>query len=379
MATTMASATVIVNSIGVLAARLIADFGLTRAEVGGLVTAFGVTATALSVPAGRTTDRVGGRQTLAVVYGLSIVALLALAAAPSYTFLAIALGLGGVANAGANPGTNALIGAQLPAGRRGLVTGVKMSGVQLGVFGIGVGLPLGFETFGWRPTMAMLSLLPVAGLGWLLAMLPKMPPQPRHDLPQVTPTGIRVLAVYTFLMSAASAATITYIPLFSEEQLGLSPVTAGLTVALAGIVAVAGRIAWGTLTERTVSPATTLTAVALGSAIATGTLLATATHGTAVLWPAVVMIGATATSYNAAATMALLRLAPPHLTGRASGVIFTGFLGGLAVGPIAFGTLVDASSSYTMAWLAAVGTFVLALVVAVVGVRATSTAAGMTF
>ena len=364
MATTMAAATIVVNSIGILASELIEEFALSRAEVGGLVTSFGIIAALLSVPAGRFTDRVGGRLTLVIVYVFSAMALFTLALASNYALLAIALAFGGVANAGAHPGTNQLIGEHVPAGRQGLVTGVKMSGVQIGVFAAGIGLPIGFSTIGWRPSIAVIGLAPLIGMGWLLAVIPRSHPVRDDDTEGVTPAGVGRLAVYTFLMSAATAAMITYLPLYAQERLGMGQASAGFTVALVGIVAVIGRVTWGTITERVIVPTSALQWVSLGSAVATGGLLMTGSVSSALLWPVVLLIGATAASYNAAATMVLLRVTPQAAMGRASGVIFAGFLAGLAAGPVTFGAIVDARDGYPIAWWSVVVAFTVALLIA---------------
>ena len=371
MAITMAAATVLVNGVGVLAPELISEFGISRAQVGGTVTAFGVIATILSLPAGRLTDRIGGKRALIGVYLFSVVSIATLAMAADYWMLLAALGLAGAANSAANPGTNRLIGALLPPGRRGVVAGVKMSGVQAGVFVSGLALPLGFEWLGWRPTVALLAAIPLVGLVWMYRAVPDVRPAVGDINRAPLPRSVFVLAGYTFLMSAAAAASVTYLPLFGIERLAMSPASAGGAVALSGVVAVGGRIVWGVLTERTTAPTTNLWVLALGSAAAMLALIAAESAGTGLVWAGAALIGGTASSYNSAATMALLRLAPIDQTGRASGVVFTGFLGGIGVGPLVAGFILDKTESYDTAWWVLAGTFlVAATVIALARVRA---------
>jgi predicted MFS family arabinose efflux permease len=369
MATTMAAATVVVNSVGLLASELIDEFGLSRAEVGGLATSFGVVAALTSIPFGHGADRFGGRPTMVAVLALSALSLVTFALAPSYVVLLVALAVGGLANAGAHPGTNHVISAQLPVGRRGLVTGIKMSGVQLAVFAAGLGLPIGIRVVGWRPTMLVIGAIPVLAIVALRMMLPPTRSRSTSAPGDGTAPGTMALTLYTFVMSAATAATVTYVPLFAEERLGLSVGSAGVALALIGGTAVVGRIIWGAVAERAARITVPLQLVGYASAAAVVGVFVSGHVGSGLLWPVAVALGATASSYNSVATMTLFRITPSDAVGRASGVVFTGFLAGLAAGPLAFGALVDANESYGPAWIATGVSFVVASFIVLVGLR----------
>ena len=58
--------------------------------------------------------------------------------------------VGGVGQAIANPATNKLISMHVPPGKRGIITGIKQSGVQAGTFLGGLLLPVITLSFGWR-------------------------------------------------------------------------------------------------------------------------------------------------------------------------------------------------------------------------------------
>lgn len=373
LASAMASSTFAVNSIGVLASTLIGELGLTRSQVGGLVSAFAAFAAGFSIPAGRITDRIGGRNGLAIVFAGSALGLVSVGLAPGYTMLLMALALGGLANSGANPGTNHLIAEHLEPGKRGVITGIKMSGVQLGVFVAGVVLPVGIRTIGWRPSLMLLATLPAI---WAIVLLRFLPSGhrdshavDRHPLPG----SVWILAGYTFLMSVATTAIITYIPLFAEESIGLTLAGGGLAVALSGVMSVPGRIVWGRHTEHTARLGVPLIVTAGAAAVAVTGLVAADTGSAGLLWVSVVAFGLTGGSYNAAATMVLIRSVPPARTGRASGVVFTGFLGGLAVGPLVFGRVVDATGGYRLSLAAVVGVFVACAFIALAGFGASKT------
>ena len=56
----------------------------------------------------------------------------------------------GIGQTLANPATNKMIAHEVPPGRRGLITGIKQSGVQAGAFVAGVAFPAAAVAVGWR-------------------------------------------------------------------------------------------------------------------------------------------------------------------------------------------------------------------------------------
>ena len=82
------------------------------------------------------------------------------------------------------------------------------------------------------------------------------------------------------------------------------------------------------------------------------------------MWVAVGLMALSSQSYNAAATMALIRSVPPGAAGRASGVMFVGFHGGIATGPLLFGWMIDSTGSYPTVWRIAAGLFIVGAAIA---------------
>ncbi|MFD9296766.1 MFS transporter, partial [Streptomyces goshikiensis] len=136
--------------LGALGPRLVRELGVS-ATVLGLTTTIGFgTAAALSPVGGRVVDRIGPRRSLVVLLLVSAAALALIGAAPGPGFLLAAVALGGLPQALANPATNKAILAAVPPGRRGPVTGMKQSGVQLGAFAAGLPLAALAGGIGWR-------------------------------------------------------------------------------------------------------------------------------------------------------------------------------------------------------------------------------------
>ena len=69
--------------------------------------------------------------------------------------------------------------------------------------------------------------------------------------------------------------------------------------------------------------------------------------------------------WNTVANYAIISEIDESRTGQASGVLHTGYLAGLAIGPLVFGAVIDRSGSYGLAWLGVSVLFLLAASVTV--------------
>ena len=385
LAATMAASTFMLLVFGVYAEQLIAEFAITRSQVGLLVTASSGIAAVTSPLAGGITDRIGARRmTLLTLVGAAL-ALAAVGLAPTYLLLFVAASATAIPQAMANPGTNKLIALHVPAGSRGVVTGIKQSGVQIGVFVGGISLASIADATDWR--VGVLVFAAAWGAFALLAMvsLPHdedaeagRPPSPaattaggdaddpaerggRMSLPPL----VRRVTVYGFLLGAGGSTLFTYIPLYAEEGLGTSARVAGAVVSLTGLVGIAARIGWGRTSEHRLGALRSLRVIAwIAIAPPVLCLLAPAV-GTWLLWPVAVLTGLSASAWNAVGMLAIIQGLPPERTGAASGRVMLGFLAGLGLGAPAFGQSVDLTGDYVVGWLGAAAMFAAAILVLV--------------
>nr|MBA2529741.1 MFS transporter [Euzebyales bacterium] len=171
---------------------------------------------------------------------------------------------------------------------------------------------------------------------------------------------VRWLAVYAFLMGAGVAAVNAYLPLYAVEVLGVSVQLAGAVAAIIGFVGILSRVLWGWLTERGGGFVVPLLVMAVGAVVALGLVIAAQLAGTAVLWLAALVFGATAVTWNAVGMLALVTEVDPADAGRASGHVLLGFYGGFVPSPIVFGAIVDATGDYRVAWAGVAAVFVAA-------------------
>lgn len=342
-------------AMSVLAPFLVEELGLSRTQLGTLFAISAALGAACSPIAGRLIDVVGGRRMLAATFLLGGAATLGIAAARGYGLLVAAACVSGLGSACGNPTTNKVIATHVPPGQRGLLIGLKASGVQAGFFLGGALLPLGAITLGWRPTLVLTAL---AASIWGLGSLLSLPRDHEGGGPASSRwrstgriRGVGWLAAYSFVMGAGMTALTSYLPLYANEEMGLSPAHAGAVASALGLTAVASRILWSRMGEGLSRLAPSLALIATISIAAVAAIWAAPLVGTWLLWAGAFAAGATLAAWGGLTMLAVIGGTEARHAGRASAMIQLGFLSGLAWGPAAFGLLVDATGSYSTGWL----------------------------
>src|SRR5882724_8272764 len=161
----MAVCTFLPYALGALGPFITEDLGITRTALGWLTTVKYAVGAALSPVAGPLVDRFGGRRSLVVAFATGALGVaVAAAAGRHYAGLVAGAAVFGISVAFGNPATNQLAARMVRAGRHGIVTGVKQSGVQAGAFLAGLVLPGVAEAAGWRPALGSCAVLGAVGL-----------------------------------------------------------------------------------------------------------------------------------------------------------------------------------------------------------------------
>jgi MFS family permease len=356
-AVTIGTTTFPIIVVSVLAASLIDEFTISRAQLGLLVTAFGIVGAGMSPVCGRLTDRLGAVTSTRFTLAGGAITLTLVALSPTYAVLIGAALLAGFPNGWGNPASNALIVENVELGQRGLVTGIKQSGVQIGTFLGGLLLPVLTVWWNWRVAVMAFLAFP---LGGLIAMIGRQSSTRRESRSTVLaggklPTSVNWIAVYGLVSGLSSSAMIAFLPLFAEEDQLWSETLAGMILAAVGLTGIFSRIIWSRWSERSLGHGRTLRIVAW---MTTGTcaLLALASAGVFPSWvlvPAAFLLGGGAIAWNAVGMLAVMEIAPPGLVGKGTGIVLLGFLFGHAVGPPLMGLSVDSLGSYTPGWVAA--------------------------
>ena len=375
---TMTASSYQIAAFAVLAVDIIDDLSISRTAV-GLLGALNTLVGALTAPAtGRLTDRIGPRRATAIVLLLSGAGMALMALSTTSLLLGLSAAISGIPQGWGNPTTNALIAERVPDGTRGTITGIKQSGVQVGIFLAGFTLPGLALLLGWRGALWGYAAVFAAGAVAVILTLGPAPEEPdgpaAAESPRATTTGVArgrpplppvvwLISAYALLMGMVGGAVGRFFPLWAHEVVGLSTVVAGILVALTGLLGIVTRIVAGRLAQERIGAPRLLAALGSVGATYCAVLAATTVIGAWVLWPATLLSSIGIAAWNAVAMLAIILAVPRESSGRASGIVMLGFLGGLSIGSPLAGAVVDRWGTYQPVWL---GSVVLALLAAIV-------------
>lgn len=354
---TMLSATMNLFAFAILAAPLIEEFGVSRTQIGLLGAANTAAAALISIGIGRVVDRLGAARAVTLTMAWSGLALIAIGLAGSFGLVIGISALAGIGQAAANPATNRLISERVDPNQRGIMTGLKQSGVQLAIFLGGFTLPVLAGYFGWRTAIVVYGVISVAfSIVTGVALGAGQPPRAPKDRPTVQPNrdplppAVTRIAVFGFLIGVAAGGYSRFLPLFAHERLDLSVATAGRVLAVGGLAGIVARIVLGRLTQSRWDPIKTLASLSLLSVAFLVVLSRAQSIGPWIVWPLAIGIPSSAGAWNAVGMLAIIQGVPTSQAGVAAGRVMTGFLLGLAVSGPMTGRIIDQTESYSLAF-----------------------------
>ncbi len=358
---TMTASSYQIFAISVLAVDIIDDLDMSRTALGFLGSLNTLVGAVTAPTMGRLTDRIGARQAIVVVLTISGVGMALMALSGNWLFLALSAIVSGIPQGWGNPATNALIAERVSGEAQGGVTGIKQSGVQLGIFLSGLTLPGLGLLIGWRGALWGYAAIFVLG-ALVVARTLGQPDEVARRAQSAAgtaaskepiPAFIFLISLYAFFYGSAGGAIGRFFPLWANEEVGLSTVVAGILVALGGLLGIGSRIVAGRVAQSRIAPAHLLSFLAAIGALYCVTLLLTTTIGPWILWPSIVLYSVGIGAWNAVAMLAVIVSVPKAAAGRASGVVMVGFLGGLSIGSPIAGAIVDRWDTYQPVWLGA--------------------------
>ena len=263
-----------------------------------------------------------------------------------------------------NPVSSHMLASAAPPRMMSLIFSIKQTGVPVGGALAGALVPPLVLALSWR-----WSAVAVALLCLLLAFMIQ-PARAADTAAQrgagtgsaadfFAPLGMVVanppvleLAIVSMIFGSAQLALIVYFVSYLNLELGYGLVAAGLIYSSAHAAGIAGRITWGAVADRWLSPRSMLGLL--------GVIMAVSGAGVAGFsadWPLSVVIlvsalfGASAVGWNGVYLAEVARLAPPGQVGAITGgTQFFTFIGALAAPPL-FGLVVGLAGSYGKAYL----------------------------
>lgn len=334
--------------LGALAVFVRADLGFTERALGLAVSIYYGSSAVLSILGGRISERLGpGRALRLAAIGSAGSGMAIALFVDSWINLVAALLLAGFANAVAQPAGNLALARVVRADRQGTAFGLKQSAGPGGVLVAGVTVPLIGLTVGWRWAYALTVVL--ALVTWLLAPSgggTTRASRSHRDTDDLDASTKAILSAgIVFAVAGASALSAFYVE--SAVSFGHQPGKAGWLLAAGSLSSIAVRITLGRWADRRRTGRMTMV-IRMMTVGAAGFALLAHAGSTWILVPGTILAFAAGWGWPGLYQFAIVRLNPGS-PGDATGAIMVGMFAGGMVGPIVFGTLVEASS-YTVAW-----------------------------
>jgi MFS family permease len=263
----------------------------------------------------------------------------------------------------AGPACTYLVSTNAPPAKIGLLTSLQQAGAPMGMALAGGVIPLLILLMGWRWSLVVLAVpcvilaLMLEGLRRPIDARIRTGATPRlRDVIQplkmvLALPALRRLCAFAVALIMLHQGFVSFLIIYLTEELHLDLVAAGRIMAAAQCAAIAARLIWGTLGDRTRNPYLILAIAALGSALSNlGLVLYPAGS---VMWPVValsLLLGATSAGWQGLFFAVNARSVPPDkVVSALSGVAFFMFVGG-GLSPMLIAAVISATGSYRVAY-----------------------------
>lgn len=332
---------------GALAVQIGRDVELGATRLGLASGAFFGAAAVASALMGRVAERIGPGRAMRSAALTSAVLQVALALAPTYAWVLLALIVAGPANSLAQVGANLLLAKGIHPSRQGWALAVKQAGMPGATLLGGLAVPAIAVTVGWRWAFAAGALGAVAAA--LAVPVGAVAPGGRRPAGRRVDVPIGPLVVLASAVGFAAAAngTLATFVVSSGVTAGLGESAAGLVLTVGSAAGITMRLVVGARADRRGGRHLPVVSGLLAVGAVGYVLLAPGTVPTHLLG-ALVAFGS-GWAWPGLFNLAVVRL-NPTAPAAATGITQTGvYVGGLT-GPILFGVVVD-SAGYGPAWL----------------------------
>ncbi|MEE9178288.1 MAG: MFS transporter [Acidimicrobiia bacterium] len=329
--------------VGATFLQLEQDIALTTTGLGAAAALFFLTASISSAGLGRVVERIGWRASMRINSLTSALILVGIALfARSVVSLSLLMVAGGAVYGLANPSANKALAELVRPERRGLIFGLKHSGIPTSTLLAGLAVPTLALTIGWRFAFAFAALL--LPLIWLLLASDNDDPihltsdenLTRGATPMST-SQIMALAAAAALATWAAVSLSTFL-IAAAVEASLSESGAGLLLFVGSLVSIGTRVTAGALTDRGRSRGFTGLAVLMG----VGSLVFFALGGAGGVWFVGLILLAFATGWGWPGLMTFTVVNANIGTPAASSAITqAGVFLGAGLGPLVLGWLID--------------------------------------
>jgi MFS family permease len=336
------------------------SLGLTRVEVGLLTSAIWGGMLIGMLPFGMLVDRYGERSVLLFGGSLLVGFLLIGSRATTFQALFFALIPAAIGASSSSPGGTRAIAAWFEPHRRGMAIGIRQTGVTAAGVLAAVILPPIALSFGWQAAFVTVAGLALASM---LAFVLFYREPPMETRTRRRPLDIRVLlrsrtwvaaTAYGWVFMGALGSVVAYLAVSLNQDAGLTPVQAGLLLAVLQVGGIVARLGFGVLSDRIGSRGRVMSMTAALAVVACAAM-AVLGHGAtppAVLILVAFALGLSCMGWNALYITLSAEVVPVEHAATAVGAGTTVTFIGMLVVPPVFGLIADHTGTYAWSWLA---------------------------
>jgi sugar phosphate permease len=322
---TLAQASFSASSVGLpaLSPTLKSEYGLSLTQTGVVLAAIGIGMLCTLLPWGLVADRVDERWVIAA--GLTGAAALLVVASTTDGFGTVTITLVGVGALGAsvNAASGRAIMAWFPSTELGLALGIRQTAIPIGGAVGAVALPVLGSSGGTHAAFVFLGSACLTGAIVAAVFVRSGTGSPEEEVRDVgqplRDPFMWLLGTGTGLFLVAQIGITAFVVLFLHEHRGLSKEAAGAVLAAIYVLAVAARVASGSISDRLGSRLGPLRTIGVALSILTACVAAALDAPLALLVPLFVVAGVLSMSWNGLAYAAAAEAAGAARTGAALG------------------------------------------------------------
>jgi len=352
-------------SVGPLAPFFKDDLGITSTKVGLIMSAAALGYMVSMFPTGWVVDKIGARWPIVAGELIAGMCMIGLFFVTSYTGLLLLMFITGLGCGFLLPSTTQGVMAWFPLKERATVMGLKQTAVNIGGIITATTLPSVALALGWRYGFLFLGILAIAISATALILYKEPPTTSRSSLGSqagdmevplveiLKSREIWLLAFCGFCMTWVEMALIAHLVLYLTEVMLFGVVAAGGLLAMTEVAGAVARPGGGLLSDRVFGGNRKRVFILMAGTTSTMCLIMgfLGPYLSWSLYPALLILGMGSISFGGVWLTLLSEFGGRRGAGRAVGLGGMITLAGAAVGPPFFGFIVDATGSYTWAWL----------------------------
>lgn len=345
------------------------DLSLSATAVGALVAMLGLGRLASFYVAGRAVDRRGERRVL-LVGALGTGVFVSLAAGLGYAAMLVAFFLAGLFLAAMTPAGGKLVFGSVAPRRRSLAMGIRQAAVPAGGLAAAAILPALAGWTGWRTSLLLAGLVPIAGglvalaLAGLGPRVEAPPVRARLALAGLATRPFALTTLWACILVGGQYVVLTFLAVDAQARTGVSAATAATLLVVVQGAGVIARVGWGAVADRLPRHrARGIPALVTGLGLVTTVGLATLPLESLGAFVALALLaGISLNAWQGLWTYRLTEIAGVERAGTASGVALTFIALSITLTTPLLGAVADATGTLRALW----GVLAAALVVAAV-------------